>query len=171
MELFLRTVWVLITLKNISQVGKRCVRVFIDQSWSMFKKVESLATTLFRGNSLLKICSSLNFAENWPLFENSLFSTLAQLDLDKNLQNEIDKSKSLMIRHRLNLGLNNLVSFFNQSLETILELYLKTYADEEINSISFNLKSKKYFNLSKNSNVDQEIIFRQKIQPFFHCRH
>ena len=171
MELLLNTVWVLIVLKNISQVGTRCVRVFIDQFWSMFKKVESLASTLFRGNSLLKISSGPNFAENWPRFENFLFTTLAQLDVAKNLQNEIDNSKSLMIRHRLSLGFNNLVSFFNQSLETILELYLKTYADEEINSISFNLKSKKYFNLSKNSNVDQEIIFRQKIQPFFHCRH
>ena len=83
MELLLRTVWVLIDLKTISQVGKRCVSLFIDQSWSMIKKVESLAINLFRGKSLLKTSSGPNFAENWPLFENSLFAILAQLDFEK----------------------------------------------------------------------------------------
>ena len=77
MELLLGTVWVLIDLNTISQFGKRCVRLFIDQSWSMIKQVETLTINLFKGKSLLKISSGPNFAEN------SLFATLAQLDLEK----------------------------------------------------------------------------------------
>ena len=113
MELLLNAVWVLIALKNLSQVGTRCVRVFIDQFWSMFKRVESLALTLFRGNSNLKLSSGPNFTVNWPRFKNSLFATLAQLDVEKHLKNEIDNSNSLMIRHRLYLGFENLISLRN----------------------------------------------------------
>ena len=170
MELLLNAVWVLIALKNISQVGTRCVRVFIDQFWSMFKRVESLALTLFRGNSNLKLSSGPNFTVNWPRFKNSLFATLAQLDVEKHLKNEIDNSNSLMIRHRLYLGFENLISLFNQSLETVLEHYLKTYADEEINSISVNLKSKFFFNLSKNPvspTLIKQLSLGRKFNPFF----
>ena len=55
-----------------------------------------------------------------------------------------------MIRYRLYLGLSDLVSSIKQSLETFLDHFLKLFADEEINSIFLNLKSKNFFNLSKN---------------------
>ena len=76
----------------------------------------------------------------------------------------------MMIRYRLYLGLSNLVSFFNQFLETFLEHFLRLYADEKIHSISLNLKSKNFFNLSKNPvspSLLKKLSLGRKCTPYF----
>ena len=170
-ELLISTILVIVAVKNLSQIGKKCVEDFVvSKSWFIFKQIESFSYDLFSGKLTLKISSGNTFTESWLEFESLIHSNLSLLDFKTNISKAVLNSSSLMIQFKLNQGSEHLFSIITCYLKKNLEFFLKNHAKEEIAKISINLKSKNFFNLSKNgvpNSLMDHFSLGRKFTPYF----
>ena len=97
MYALISTIWIIISLKHISNPAKRCIEDFISRTKNLFREIDDLALNLYSGSASLKISSGPTFPKAWIAFDTLLFERLEKLDLISTLESQVKLLPGKMI--------------------------------------------------------------------------